>query len=462
MPAATSMLTEPTLLAELRDTGCWWIPEQPDRRVWGELHFDPRRGPRLNLLEALSSSDSSEPMSYPVIHGELSRGDVTVLESQSSGMPPLPRPFRRGPDNERLISKYVIFGHHVNTDTRFASSQFRFDNLDMWTHSELPFDIHRDHSLIESIIIDRQPNENFRLGEAKCSIDYNIDVEFGWLRIPHCSLKSRSSFVLSFQKAKTLEEHIRHVIIFQHLIALLSMDVTFIESIKLSFDDIKQAPSNVTLLLFGQTPSIFERDVDFDQPFRLSELNISDLTRKWLEIYSIVEWSVRRLYVAQHAEGLYSDVRFLIAMQALEHLHSQLQDFEYVSSDEYECVKKCLIDAIPQNIDSRLTSRVVESLKYCNRPSLRHRLVNVRESTRSLQAPVDILNKQIIRRLVNARNYLTHGSERKPVRGGREYLELCRIVVVVSMAVLLERLGLPPEVVAKKLHRERRVSRFLL
>lgn len=125
-------------------TSSWWQPEQPDIRVSGVLHFEPKRGWVLALsgtFENLTPGEPSvdqpvvsavtAPEDYPILLGRTDEGrGMTAFGCQViGGNLPL-----MSPGTLKLWPKILVHDVHFEgvEDFKLSSLSVRFSNLDTW------------------------------------------------------------------------------------------------------------------------------------------------------------------------------------------------------------------------------------------------------------------------------------------------------------------------------------------
>jgi len=143
---------------------------------------------------------------------------------------------------------------------------------------------------------------------------------------------------------------------------------------------------------------------------------------------------------------------FLSLAQALESFHRKAYEGKYLSEQEYSCVRKALVDAIPADLDKKLSVKLKSMLQYGNELSLKSRLEELFEGIRR-----DHFNNlsgtdnpgKFIRLLVDIRNYLTHYEGRKPsiLDDAVEMFNLNRRMKALLMLLMFKHLGLPEDFV---------------
>jgi ApeA N-terminal domain 1/Apea-like HEPN len=117
------------------DTGSFWLPVTPDRRVGGKMTFDGD-GVALKLDEALADPEVTNPdgsvgvsipwVTHPIVHGTLrERGETTLLGISGANL-------TVGSGTETWYGAGAIMGPHLE-ETTFTKASAAFDVLLAWT-----------------------------------------------------------------------------------------------------------------------------------------------------------------------------------------------------------------------------------------------------------------------------------------------------------------------------------------
>lgn len=127
-----------TLLDNFTLNGVWWLPENPDARLCGELSFVNDERIILKLLglthEATEANKKYEPT---IIHGITANGLICTLSANIETEVKLNMP---GIPSSTIKCQYLFLGKHFNKpeDIKFSSMQLRFTNLETWLETR-PF-----------------------------------------------------------------------------------------------------------------------------------------------------------------------------------------------------------------------------------------------------------------------------------------------------------------------------------
>jgi hypothetical protein len=115
----------------VRAQGQWWLPDGSNKRVVGQVEFNPKDGIILDLVgERLGDpgSNTNEAWSAPVIFGLIPGREVTLLEAlkmPTAGSHP-------GPGTERLRAEHILVGGNTTTNA-FDRCAVRISLLDEWS-----------------------------------------------------------------------------------------------------------------------------------------------------------------------------------------------------------------------------------------------------------------------------------------------------------------------------------------
>ena len=132
------MITDHAVTEALSLFGDWFLPTSPERRLAGQLSYDP---PRIELLVngtfrpdvpdvVLVGSD------YPIVHGFTHEGEaITLIHSRCierrSGNASVQV------DSERVLAQYLLIGAYANENSTYPAFAFRVPGLQVWLSREI-------------------------------------------------------------------------------------------------------------------------------------------------------------------------------------------------------------------------------------------------------------------------------------------------------------------------------------
>jgi hypothetical protein len=156
--------------------------------------------------------------------------------------------------------------------------------------------------------------------------------------------------------------------------------------------------------------------------FQYARPRFDSLFSTWLKNYEQFGSSFNLYFATRTGRDLYLDNRFLMLAQALESLHRHSSHETSFPKEDYATLCGLLESAIPEKFKEWLTPR----LAYGNEPSLRQRLRLLFGGFESIYGD-NKKTKDLISRIVDTRNYLTHYDVtlRERAARGRDLWRLC-------------------------------------
>lgn len=313
----------------------WWLPDDPDRRVTGNLTFDDE-GVRLVTDGALRPVvlppgesirlDSPKWTVMPVVHGRTRDFEnVSLLGVSGANLS-----FPGDEVQESYLVSVALLGGHATHDA-FTEARVELDWLDAWLDPpsliEEPaegaepglFVINRSGSELANVTVD---GDMFRL--VTRAVGSNTHNSVRWER--------RSEFVVVPATPLDCKGLLALVRPFQDLLTLAVGRPTRLTSLHLHAADaepngrlldarlsLSQAPPKAT-------PSVGElRSYTAPTLMRGNEeaLPLNDMLSAWYPIWNLARDAVVHLNAPHYAPFIYSEHRFNSAFQAVESLHKQ-------------------------------------------------------------------------------------------------------------------------------------------
>jgi hypothetical protein len=149
-----------------------------------------------------------------------------------------------------------------------------------------------------------------------------------------------------------------------------------------------------------------------------------------------------------------SHVQLLLLAQALEAFHRNVIGGEYLFVDDYEPIKKVLVDAIPTCVKPDHREALKSKIRYGNELSLRVRLRKLLDPfTDELLARISVDRKTFVNDVVDARNDYTHWvQEREKARPqGAHLANLLSSLRGMTQLILLCHLGVSEDLVVDRM-----------
>jgi hypothetical protein len=443
--------------------GVFWLPGG-EAKLSGHLKYAPESGLHLALVGKFSSIPFQN---YPVIHGALDNEFCTLFNSNishvSSGVI-----HQTGFD-----SRLALIGDHVPSidAPMFDGLKIRFHGLDEWVNYRAfapaisepkSFGPPTRFDLLTQVPIVTTSKE---LGGSVSLI--GMPSGRYWHR--RIDWEYHNYFEVNFDKPVNVTKLIDVAFELQHFLALLTWNRSPIEYFS-AFRSVSTAESQSGKKrsgLYGHW-SVSAPNQRSSGPFLTTLADISEelpkMADSWFKSLSGIK-TARNLFTSiLKSEGQYLEFTFLALMQIAEALHRSLDSKSYMQPDDYEAVKKSLIEAIPKNIEADHRTSLESRIKYGNELSLRTRLKALfLRIPEILQQQITKDRKTFVSKVVDARNVLTHPNTdpKAPKPGSDELLEFSQGMKLLLTILFFNEMGLSFEkitAIAKTPHWELSLS----
>ncbi|MBR0783923.1 HEPN domain-containing protein [Bradyrhizobium iriomotense] len=426
--------------------GTWFLPDTPDRRVAGTLSSKAERI-ELELADALRPMQGgpirAEIVQYPVIHG-ITRDQEAVSLFQCTRIGYSMR-FASGGfgQPETLWSHLAIVGAQVSDQQVYPELRCRIPGLQMWL---LP-------RVIETVKdaqgyafrVKNVPTETIAIPSIGAEIDFSLSaigspahstatiVASGWLHIrPH--------------EPKLLSWFLEQLSTTTSLLAFLAEKPMPPDRIEL-----KVGAHGFVLSVLVPRPSTKYCDHTEHHDFLVSRTQLSDalphVLVSWFDLYPRVEMPVGLALSTMASEDLWSHVKFLSLLQALEGLHRALLPGNYMTPENYRGVKDALVNAIPVEVTADHRASLTSRIRYGNQIALAKRLNRLAEMLPAALRSRILGGKDVPRSWVDTRNYYTHWDEalRSNILSNQQMFDACVRLVCFLRALYLHLAGVQPE-----------------
>ena len=394
--------------------GYWFLPDNPDRKVFGRLSVSPEKSPKLFLADQLYESENIRKMisgdSFEIINGYFLDGkEATLVDCYQKGS------LKTGFQTADISARCAILGHQFGnkSDIKLSSVFARYTYLEEWLRSsgfEISYQIQNEESAHNIILKQsvKPPIELGKLSEFQVSL-----LDEPWIsreaisllsffgEIPNkLDVKERKSILLKSEHERNFEEFINAFILFQDFLIFCTgktidiFDVfSFVtvtkkkprmldpsEFIRISNENEKTIvrdsesglvvkkhsgqyqPSEEEVTEPNLIQIYFATDIKVDEQKKLNRNNVlimfheikgkmPDVLNAW-EKNSQDFGSIFDLYLRlTYIPERHIDDLFLTISQAVEALHRVCHRQEKFDNDIFDCAREAMIKAIPIHPD---------------------------------------------------------------------------------------------------------------
>ena len=442
-------------MQELEEIGIWWIPSNPEIQVSGLLKFSSSTGIRLELIGSLQEHSK---VNCPIILGVTQGKLITLCENRvihsRSSIP--------GFDSERYTVKIAFIGDHFSSldEVKFFGVAVEYSHLSDWAN--LPV-IKRQEELEEDNYNIRELNFSYTRPET-----VRGSTDQGVLSLVYTWQDSGQPFQIDFSQSATFEIKSQEEFSFDEWMAKLIFPLQ--NFITLATD----RPNSVTRLLvvsrYGvrsteDTPHFTKQDISIeviyrsvytearqdnrllpdDLLFQLKDIKetFGDTMTRWLEISAELDSVCNLFFSTRYSQTMYQENHFLNIVQAAESYHRRRRFNRVLPKEEHEKRISRIIDNALEEDKEWLK----QNLSFSNKPSLKERLIDLRQETSEIISPLITDEDSFINQVRDTRNYLTHYDKSlwKKAVEGEDLHWLTYTLEVLLQTCFLKELGFSPE-----------------
>lgn len=432
--------------------GFWWLPSVPNEQQSGKLTFDQIDGGRLNIIGSLSPWDRAlidESLELSVIHGLTVTGKkVTLLHSHVSSRS-LNFP---GIATEIWHVLVIAIGAHFasSEEAIFRRSWIRFEGIAQW----LEFDPFREVFDFATQTIELTVRKPIRmeLGRIEgASIYSDSSLKSGRDGSERWSSTSESMIAIDADEHQSLDWHFSRATRLRNLAEMLFGRPLHLFKLLVEIDSEKETDGplgHCDVEVYAKIVGGRDQHPSIVRPPMLTAPALVEAApnalRDWFLQYDKLSVALNLLPTIASDRIIYVNVRFLLAVQAIETFHRNIYQKNIINDAEHAELLRILKKAIPSNVNIRMRKKIKYILKYSNEPSLQERLdalISVARDGRSEVMPS--YSDNFVSSVVSTRNYETHhgARPRNLLSSGEMYWAIRRLVVLITV-LMLRQIGL--------------------
>ena len=394
---------------EFKKSGYFWRPSEPDRKLPGtlsisdgghiELEVIGRFGGRIEV----SLNADLNPIERIVGHIEKD-GFVTLDDCYYKTLPLS----LMGDISKSLIRVNRIFtgiGYDEDEIPRFNSVTFSVEGIDEWIGIS---GINVDYQFEESAAtISYQLPENIplNLGDGM-----QLLITFHWTPpgfpvIKEARISQKTYLELVSENERELDDFISVVHKITNFLCFAIDQTVSLDSMEATSWDGRTEPIPINIYYPSWPYSKDEPEANRSKLFAFEEIqnNAESIIQNWIEAYEQIAPAFNLYFLAKMGMQTYLEERFMALVQGLEAYHRRTSNQKQMDEAEFKELIDNLIDQCPQERKEWLKGK----LQYGNEVSLRHKLKSLIEPFKEIIGDQK-KQKELINRIVNTRNYLTH------------------------------------------------------
>ena len=453
--------TPPELYDSFTERGLFWLPEKRDDEIAGTLTYDPEKRAVLELLgvfgelrdaftRACGGTNRDEEA---VIHGVTTKGKpVSLLHAHDTNRQfPMP-----GIPHETWSSNLLVIGAHITSadeEAIFTKSYFRFEDIETWLE-HAPFTRTFDDAARSVTVVAETPREVAFAAHADFDVSSVGSLYSSDKPATHYTLDVTSQMAITAHEPQSLNWHLDRAARLQELASLCTGHYLPLTAFELRGPEEELSGGRTrarevhfyALMIHGDSerPQSTKRRTPMVTGPELIRF-APDAVQSWFDQFDAFSPALRLFFTITGERQMFTNIRLLLAIQALEVFHRRTSGESVMAEDAFEAFFEAMVAAIPPGTSPAMHEKLQSLYRFANEPSLKQRLRSIVAAlTEEFGERPGGFDGKFIRKLVDTRNYYTHFSEdlsRRTLDGEGMYWATRRVVLLLTL-LFLQRLGL--------------------
>ncbi len=451
-------------MESFNEKGKFWLPKNKDRKISGNLKFDPNEGAKLELDDSLEvnsfdvtkseengfSQLSPKFINPKIILGRVNGKPVTLYNSCQFAAPIFLSNFQeslKSVESHFDVDK-IFLGHNFQKeeDIKFERLDVIYSDLDYWVGcTGLKEKFRKDSRDYNSVQWEYEypPEIRVNVNSVQMAINFGFNREL----TPFKLVFKQYSFI---QIEPIIAIHFNDYLeIINHLQDFFSFAVgRAVYPLKIQGTTRKDDPRKFEIDINYRTNSVIPSTIKYprDMFFTLKDIHGSfeESLNNWFKKSEQLE-IIRELYFSTiYTQGLPLELLFLNYIRALELYHRRILKGSYLSIEEYEPIMEKIVNSI-SGVNRDHKDSLKNRIKYGYEFSLRTRLKKIFEINENLFGLAFTDKNTFIEDVVVTRNYYTHYDENDKKRALTETDELYELTLKLKFileACILVELGI--------------------
>lgn len=415
------------MLEEIKYSGQWWSPANPDNKVQGVLNFNQSTGARLELDGALEGRPN-------IINGlSFDNTKITLHDCIVSN----PNEFW---GNTPIMQSY-IYAHRIylgihftqQEDIKFKVLYCQMSTLNEWLRKS-GFSFERE---VGGEVIKYKPPEAISVlinPELRIAIDFWCSSSYRYSAV---NLKQVARVAFHTIKAQSIDDYLRLLHHFRNFLCLATQVSTFSQEISGFVNE--ELPSSEVKILGQLDAPISTKDDVYNSLFTFTDVEskFASCLQNWYKKYEILEPVCQLYFGALYGRFVYLNLKFLCLVQALESYHRRTTTNRELPKEQHKERICNILKSVPNEYKEWLSKK----LAWSNEPTLQARLETLCDSFAISVNSIISDKDSFIRKVVDNRNYLTHYVARlkkKTLKGKELFITTETLRAMVEMCLLRE------------------------
>ena len=447
--------------------GKWWLPDKPERRIFGTLKIYYDIFSELELFGLLKDKKMSAIFIEPkLILGQSIKGEEITLYKCSE--------YTTSNDRSLFHINSIFIGLHFidEEQIRFKNIYVEFLHLDKWFWQGSDFEI--KYFPNEETRISYKPSSYIQVDLSDINLDYKIRIKTGIEGNANFGPRSKIKYEQkTFVEITTTNLNMKSFNDFKRVIFLLQDFFSFgimkpaypilirgeTESYKKNQNHKAYPPLIEIYYLIRGIPNLNENLNIFDMLFCFKDISnkLELVLKNWFKKINSLSAVFQLYFASLYNPSLYLEYKFLSLVQAIEAYCRIRYNGKYVSDGEYELVHDKILKSIIENTKNGLQCSLMSKLKYGNELSLKTRICRLFKKNIEITKLFIKNEENFIDKVIKTRNYLVHQDESlKELSFKKEELFSTNIKLKIMIEkYLLKEIGFDSEEIKALLLRNR-------
>lgn len=444
--------------------GNWWLPSNPDNKIYGILTFDPDGDGQLTIYGVFDEDeDFRKEMRADAILGDTYNDKITLINCIETKRESTYSDSQESSRSSFLVEKIITGEHFVKPeDIEFYNLSVYFSRADAWANL---INFKREESPEgDGIIKYSYPKEISARINDDCQIKISVATATSHSIFPkRISISQKTSFVIELEKNKTFNSYMESVNKIQNFLSFATDEPVYpseIVGVTKIEDGIEQTVRIIyTIPRKIETPSsLLPQDMLFT--FHDISDNFSEIITNWFEKYDFLEPLYNLYFGVIYYPHINLEFQFLSYVQALESYHRRKFPGTYQSPEEYErTTEKALISKL-EEISNGISDSHMASLRsrihYGNEYSLRKRLNETFNHYEDILSDIIEDEDKFINYVVDIRNNFVHEGKLPDEINIKEFVFLTQQLRAMTEIIVLSELGFKKDNILRLIHKNKR------
>ncbi len=452
--------------------GTWWLPGSEEKKLRGNLTFDPDKGSRLEL-------DGSFYNLSDTLNGRYEQPQVIVGQADTDGVFTLLKNFvvgAHGGLTDPCLSiqpAFILknFAYSKEEDLQFWSSGVHIDGIEHWfADQRFQSDMSEDR-MTATLKYIRPEDERFDIQGHEFSIKTSASLTAPLMPDFDKTGFSLSRYIeLESDQYQSLWWHLDKIGDVNRLFSILFGEGCLDKKIYLFRGDEKGSRKRnheTRIDVFykpnreKQKKAWHPRDFLFAYP--LVKDRFQNILKSWFDLLSIASAPTMLFASTIRKKKSFDQFDFLAAAQALESLHRSLHGGVKLEENGYQKCIDSMLAHIPTDTDEAIKTEIYRMLTTGNEWSLRKRLKFYFSKFDSISKRLISDKNKFIHKVIEARNYYTHydAKGKENVIEGAELFYVSEKLKILVLSEILEKIGLEKSIIENRLAEHDRWGFFL-